>query len=449
MKTTSNKKSNKLTTVPVQKNTGDIIIFALVFMAIFLIMAAGLLGVVNMNRKLTLQKTGYQNALEIAEAGINYYHWHLAHNPYDYSDGNDGDGCNVDPPFTCGPYIHDYLNDAGQKIGSFELEITPPAAGTTIIIIQSTGWFDKFPALTRTLSTRYGIPSLAEYSFLRDSTITFSATSETWGKVRSNYQIEFNGINHSTVESAESDNGVWGTGGPQDLWHWPVSVVDFNKVTLDLSLIKAEAQANGIYLNKTNKKGYHLILQPNNSVDIYKVNSYSGSTYDITSQTFLENRSLDNIHVIFTEDNVWVEGTVTGLLTIGSARFPDNPKTNTDIFIPDNIIYESRDKNHILGLIAQRHIRLTRGVPNDTTVEAHLLAQKGYIRRNCYVPPNDSLTIYGGRIAKRRGGMKCGSPVWGGFTDTYYYSNPEAIYYPPPMFPISTTSTLISWEEVE
>jgi len=444
---------NKNMNICIYKNkNGDIVIFALVFMSIFLVMAAGVLGVVSLNQKYTLQKQAQNHALEIAEAGMSYYHWHLAHNPYDYSDGNGGTGCDTNPPYTCGPYTHDYLDDGGSKIGNFELEITPPPAGSTVINIQSTGWVDTFPNIKRILLTRFGIPSLAEYLFVQNDKMTFSATSETWGKVHSNGKIEFNGTNHSTVESARSGNSVWGAGGPQDLWHWPVPAIDFNKVTQDLSLIKTEAQTNGIYLSNSSDDGYHLILKADNSVDIYKVTQIEGGNYfDIINETFVENRSLNNIHIIFVEDDLWIEGTITNLLTVASARFPDSPPTNTDIMIPNNITYQLKDESHILGLIAQRDIILTYSVPNDMDIQAHLLAQKGSIYRLCYAlfGLKNSLTVYGGIIAKQSGGFNCGDPVWSGFTDTYYYANPNAIYHPPPMFPITSTSTLLSWEEIE
>lgn len=414
-------------------------------------MASGLLGVVKMNNRFTRQKECESYALEIAEAGINYYHWHLAHNPFDYTDGT-GEGCSLDAPFTCGPYTHDYLDDAGEKIGSFEFTVTPPPAGSTIIVINATGWHDKFPNVKRTISTRFGIPSLAEYLFLEDSKMNFSPTSETWGKVHSNRKIQFNGANHSTVESAQNNNGVWGTGGPQDLWNWPVPAIDFNKVTMDLSLIQAQADANGIYLENSGDDGYHLVLRADNTIDIFMVTQlwWPSNYYNIRYETFLENRSLENIHVIFIEDDVWVEGTITSILTIASARFPDHPQTNTTIYIPDNITYETKDNEHILGLIAQDNIIITQDVPDDMTIDAHLLAQKGAIYRLCYwFDLKDSLTVYGSLISKDPGGFKCGNPPWAGFVDTYYHANPEAIYHPPPMFPITTTSTIISWEELE
>ena len=134
-------------------------------------MASGLLGVVKMNNRFTRQKECESYALEIAEAGINYYHWHLAHNPFDYTDGT-GEGCSLDAPFTCGPYTHDYLDDAGEKIGSFEFTVTPPPAGSTIIVINATGWHDKFPNVKRTISTRFGIPSPEPYTDDDDANTT-------------------------------------------------------------------------------------------------------------------------------------------------------------------------------------------------------------------------------------------------------------------------------------
>jgi len=445
-------RKNKKLLSCISKKTGDIIVFALVFMSIFLIMAAGVLGVVSINHKYTRQKEAQTHAIEIAEAGINYYHWHLAHNPHDYSDGNGGTGCSVNPPYTCGPYTHDYLNDVGQKIGSFELEITPPPAGSTIVEIKSTGWLDSYPQVERILSTQFGIPSLAEFLFLEDSQMNFSPTSETWGKVHSNRKIQFNGTNHSTVESAWHNNGVWGTGGPQDLWNWPVPEIDFNKVTIDLSALADEADNNGIFLANSGEEGYHLVLRADNTVDIYEVTRLRSprSNFRIRNETFIENRSLENIHAFFVEDHLWIEGTVTGLLTIGSARFPDINPTNTNIYLLNNIIYETKDKDHVLGLIAQKSIYITRDAPDTMIIEAHLLAQKGSITRYCYSPDlKDSLTVYGSLISDDPGGFKCGNPVWSGFLDTYYFPNPEAIYHPPPMFPITTTSTILSWEEIE
>ena len=52
-----------------------------------------------------------EQAFEIAEAGADYYRWHLAHAAADFQDGT----------ATSGPYVHDYFDKSGTKIGTFFL----------------------------------------------------------------------------------------------------------------------------------------------------------------------------------------------------------------------------------------------------------------------------------------------------------------------------------------
>ena len=46
-------------------------------------------------------------AFAVAEAGINYYKWVLAHDPADFTDGTGQPG----------PYVHDYTDPGGQLAG--------------------------------------------------------------------------------------------------------------------------------------------------------------------------------------------------------------------------------------------------------------------------------------------------------------------------------------------
>jgi Tfp pilus assembly protein PilX len=57
---------------------------------------------------------GRQQALHIAEAGVNYYLWHMAHNAGDYKDGNTTPAT-PDANLGYGPYAHDYVDANTQK----------------------------------------------------------------------------------------------------------------------------------------------------------------------------------------------------------------------------------------------------------------------------------------------------------------------------------------------
>src|SRR5262249_35430570 len=105
-----------------------------------------------------------EQAFTIAEAGIEYYRWHLAHLPQDFQDGTAS---------STGPYIHPYYDKDGNRIGEFDLVITPPATGTTILAIQSTGKVDWDPTVSKIISVKMGLPSFARYSVAANADMRF------------------------------------------------------------------------------------------------------------------------------------------------------------------------------------------------------------------------------------------------------------------------------------
>src|SRR5690606_5221520 len=121
---------------------------------------------------------------------------------------------------------------------------------------------------------------------------------------------------------------------------FPVPAVDFTGIISDLSQIKADAQADGLYFAASGALGYHAVLKTNGTMDVYRVTalhsqggcSCSGDgcgTWSIRSsngQTFLGNYDFPDNGLIFFEDHVWVDGMIDeARITIAAARFPDNP----------------------------------------------------------------------------------------------------------------------------
>ena len=90
------------------------------------------------------------SALSVAEAGVNYYLWHLAHDSTDYQDGTGGPG----------PYIHDYKDSSGNVIGQYTLTITPPPLGSSTTTVEAVGQLTGSPQ-TRKIVAQLGIPSFA------------------------------------------------------------------------------------------------------------------------------------------------------------------------------------------------------------------------------------------------------------------------------------------------
>lgn len=454
-------------------NKGTILITVLVWLAISSLFSSGLLSLGLKQVQLGQNKLATAQALSIAEAGINYYSWHLAHNQNDYQDGTGAPG----------PYVHDYKDPFGQTIGKFSLEITPPPSNSTIVTITSTGWTNSRPQTKRTVKARYGIPSLAHYSFLTNTDAWFGNNETTVGEIHSNGGMRMDGTNTSAVTSAketylcgpefgcsppQQKPAVWGAGPNSNLWRFPVPTVDFNIITIDLSNLKTKAQDQGAYYN-TSAKGYHLVFKNNGTYDIFRVvqlesalrqlndnwTAYAWIEEEIKEENLIGNYELPPNGIIFIEDNVWVEGIVKGNITLASARFPDNPNTNTSIIIDNNLQYLARDGSHRLGLIAQKNIKVPRHAPTDLIIDAMLLAQKGRAFRNLYYPGSrqvkNNIELYGGIITNKTwtwswvDGLGI---VVDGYQTTRSIYDPYLTYAPPPSFPTTSEYTFISWEEV-
>ena len=258
---------------------GDALVGMLMLLFIFSLMMVPLIDVVRKEVQMGPGRINHEQAFQIAEAGINYYQWHLAHFPVDYKDGTT----------TPGPYIHTYTDlTTGKSIGQYSLTIVPPAVGSTIVTIQSTGWTNANPNDKRTITAQYGIPSLAQFSFLSNDVVWIGAGETVSGKLQSNNGVRFDGVGNAPIMSAKStyycpssqgspceswQNGVWGGAAPavRSFWQFPVPAVDFSALTANLSSLKATAQSGGIYLSPSSAQGYSLAFNSNGTVSIYKV----------------------------------------------------------------------------------------------------------------------------------------------------------------------------------
>jgi len=448
-----------------------------------LVVIYGILFVLSLQFNYAQRQLGNESALHIAEAGVNYYRWHLAHDPDDFTDGTG----------TPGPYEHEYFDPQGNPIGKFILEITPPSQGSSIVTIKSTGFMYQFPEIKRVVSVRYGIPSFAKYSFLSNASSWYGTGITVNGLVHSNNGIRMDGTNTSLVTSAketymcgyetgcnppEQKPGVWGSGGDRGLWQFPVPAVDFDEISLDLNRMREASQTEGLYLPSSGARGYHFIFSSDGTFTLKRVNSVSSikgysvpgegigqegqggcrNLYQIiTNETTLGNYNLEENPIVFAEDDIWVEGVVKGRITLVSASFPIQ-SSEKDIWIRGNITYTRHDGSDVLGLVSQDNIFFVRDVPDDFRIDAVLMAQKGKIIRHKYTNSScgntvgsvkNSLTINGALINyyKSYWNYISGGTLVSGFrTRTVTYDS-HLLYSPPPYFPTTGEYEFISWTE--
>ncbi|KKR48593.1 MAG: hypothetical protein UT86_C0004G0079 [Candidatus Magasanikbacteria bacterium GW2011_GWC2_40_17] len=458
------------------KKKGNILLIALVFgaMAVTAIFnGVAVFGVME-NRAAHFNQNNEQ-AFQIAEAGAEYYRWHLAHSGTDYQDGTGGPG----------PYVHDYLDKDGNIIGRFSLEITPPTTGSSVVTIVSTGYTLDQPNTKRKVQIRMGLPSLADFAFLTNSDVWIGDNEIIHGKLHANGGIRFDGTADAPITSAKptyvckpifgsgcnntTKPGIWGAGGPTNFWQFPIPAFDFDGITIDLSNVRTGAQSDGFYRSSSGAYGYHIKFKSNSTFDLYKVTSLKPvpspgygkdvngvkhyESYDVKNETLQGNFANPANGLIFIEDKVWVEGTVKGHLTVGSGKFPVNPNTYTTIVIPNNIVYTAKDGSDSLGLIAQKDILIPRYSPNDLEIDAAVVAQNGSAQRFYYSGNilND-LTIYGSVISKgiwTWSWVTQGGSVVSGYRNTFTNYDANLTYSPPPSFFVGTEYHLISWREIK
>jgi hypothetical protein len=448
---------------------GTILVYNVVVIFIFSMVMLAVLGYAASQLKVVRSTVNREMAFQIAEAGVNYYQWRLAHYPDDFWDGN--------ASTTPGPYVHDYIDkDTNQKIGEFSLEITQPLVGSTIVNIASTGYTMDNPAQKRTVNVRYGIPSLAKYALLTNTDVWIGSSENISGEMHANGGIRFDGTGNAPISTFKNDYptpgpgyqcqtyhgcgptwrpGIWGAAptSTQAFWQMSVPYSDFTSITSNFNDIEALATGQAD-LPASTVFGYSLVFNSNATVDVYKVTALrshvSGTDVnnvvhtedlDYLTRVFQYNMPMPTNGVIFVKDHVWVEGVVNGRVAVAATVYSTNPALQARILIPNNITYLAKDGNHSLGLIAEKDVLITYYAPSVLEVNAAMIAQKGSAQVYNFSTPKTSITIYGSVASFGvwtwswvNGAGTCTS----GYCNTYTTYDSNLLYAPPPSFPLST-----------
>ena len=472
---------------------------AIIFLSGFVVWADALVRSV-------IRASDRATAFTVAEAGIEYYRWHLAHASQDYWDGNGSS--------TPGPYAHPYYDKNGVQIGQFLLEITPPPSGSTVVTVKSTGRVLSDVLIKKIIMVRLGVPSFAKYAAAVHENVRFGQGTEIFGPVHSNGGVRMDGIAHNVVTSAlpsyddpdhtgavefgvhthvnpPPGSGINDSFRPQEApptspvptrsdvflvgRQLSVPALDFAGVTQDLSEIRGSAIAKGFYASSSGAQGYEVVFKTNDTFDLFRVNStttppsgcYNSQsqdgwgTWSINTKTLRGTYPIPANGLIFIEDNVWVKGTINSArVTVASARFPDAPATRSSITVNENLLYTNYDGQDVIGLIAQKNINIGLVSSSTLRVDAALIAQNGRVGRYYYLSPTrfsnrcsphhvkTQITTYGMIASNQRYGFAYTDGTGYQLRNLIYDSH--LLYGPPPSFPLtSDTYEMISWDEMQ
>jgi hypothetical protein len=474
--------------INLRKKSGSMLLLTLVATGIFFMLVTGVLGLGLLQLKLNLTKVAKNQAFYIAEAGVNYYRWVLYHDHEEYCNKEE---CIEGPEY--GPYgPYSYTDTSGENIeGYYELYITPPALdGSTIATIRSVGWVENHPNIKRNIQVECGIPSWSSYSVLANANMRFGEGTEVWGPLHSNSGIRFDGFAHNVISSSlldyddpdhsgSNEFGVHTHIVPTDPLpdgnnpsenvperldifaagrSFPNPVTSFDLLDNYVGEILDKADESGLVLEKSRKEGYHIVLNTDNTVDIYKVEEITSPCSEETDGIMSESSYMEGVDIpengiIFVKDKVWVDGQIDNArVTILAFAKPITGNT-ADIIINNDLIYTNYDGTDSIGLIAQRNITVGLYSEDDLQIDAALIAKEGRIGRNYFASScgseyiRDTITINGSLATKERYGFA--------YTDGTGYQNKNLNYdsnltfIPPPHFPTTGEYTFISWREVD
>lgn len=449
-----------------KRASGSILIMTLVFVTMFGVMFIGLSGLTGRQFHQGALQSQDERAFQIAESGLNYARWRLAHNTEDFSQE-----------------VRTFNDPLEGEAGSFDVQFEAPTPGSTIVEITSVGATKEQPTRDVTLKARYGIPSLAKYASITNSDVWYGG--QISGDVHANGGIRMDGTSDSIVSSArqtyicqpshgcssEEKPGVWGTGEKSELWEFPVPVVDYNAITLDLLSMQSVAQNANTYWGPSGAHGYHAMFNSNNTVSIFMVSQKASpvwswtaetgweySSYDIGAQTLLETIQVPSGGILYFEDTLWISGTVQNRITVAAGRFPDSPSTNADIIIHGNVTYEGvHDGSRVFGAIAQRHVLIPySGAPDNLQLDGAYIAQKGRFGRRYYGAGahtiKTSMNRYGmiaSNMVPVTAWVNGSGQVISGYQQGESSYDSYLLYGPPPYFPTSGQYEFLSWEQVE
>lgn len=467
------------------KQRGILLVTVLVYGAIFFSLASVLFGYIYTQSKVVTQRVAVEQAGAVAEAGLNYYKWFLAHNPDDITNGTGAPG----------PYVHTYYDPEGDAIGEFSLEIesTSYCGDVAAIDVRSTGQVYENTSVSRTMAARYARPTVAEYAFILNSSVWSGPDRVISGPYHSNGGIRMDSTHNSSVTSGQSSwtctssygctpsqtvDGVYTTGSNATpaLFAYPSSPVNFAGLTVDLSTMKDRAQnQGGLYIPPapSSNYGYQLTFNSNDTVTVRRVTNTqeywayaSGIEWHrernhITDTSFVGTYPIPaDCPVVFVEDKVWLGGVINQKVVLAAADLITSG-TSPSIILQDNITYTSATSSGLLA-IAEENVLLGISIPNDIVLNGIFIAQNGRYSRNhyeaSYLPFNlheyvfrNSETLNGTIVSNGRVGTQWTNSgvAISGFLNRYNSFDRNLAADPPPLTPkTSDVYEYADWQDI-
>lgn len=476
---------------------GYVLIMVMLVLLVVGMMASSLTAAVLVNQQHVSRDRAYTQSLGVAEAGLNQYLWMVA----------SGQSCEMNNfviPGNEGPDPHKQtvsLSDLESDIkGTYTLEVTPPSVDDPQITINVTGMAESPVEVPRTVTATIGRPAFSEYVLLVDESVHIGGPIDRkwWGRTHSNTSIETDTANINDFMTCKNrtyggHNGVYSddldvTNHENSLrfWEYPVAEVDFDTVTADFSRYRDMASGDHElpYVTpspSTAAHGWYIKLLPGEMYQVAQVtaeyerwdyvNGLNRGGY-LTYGALSAARAYPSNGVIFSNDNVWVEGTgLTGRITIAATGQFNGTGRTASVNVVGDILYSTKNGSVAVGLIAQENVKIPMYAPMgkagtmgtnwtsnvgtvDMEIDAALIAQKGkeFVNYNgTYGPRRGLLTFFGSvssYLTPYRVSVAYNQVDYGGFGRGANEYDSFLLHNPPPSFPTVGSYQILQWREL-
>ncbi|NTU71097.1 MAG: hypothetical protein HGB10_04680 [Coriobacteriia bacterium] len=422
----------------------------LIMSAVLFLLATTLLMVVSYRGNQTVSGEKHNQAMHVAEAGINEYMYQLS---VDYGYWQ----------------THETLGPVNTEDGQWL--VTRSQNSSDVVILTSVGTLND--GTERTVRASVSFPSWAKYIVCVDQgPYSIGAGATFYGDVHCNEGISNSGVITGRATAGLGANCTWGTSAAANYpggYKNNYKNIDFSQLTYDLAQMKSTAQAESTYKAASGFLGYQAVIN-GATVTITKIQAINknlprtGYPSDpllgaITTTGTAEVYAIPHSGVFFFDDNVWVTGNYSASVTFATSK---------NVYCPGNITPTTSGANVTCGLVAQLQVLFPwwyQTMPDDQMVQAACLSQtagvgpeapSGLKKYNTTTKAwtdtltlgssdyKNSVTLKGARAMVQMIGFSSG------YTIRNFDRDPVLANNPPPLYPKLTGESLQidTWQEL-
>jgi hypothetical protein len=365
-------------------------------------------------------------AIQVADAGVNRYISRLVEDPRYFDRWIDlAEDPRIDPygavhlpgtawtPGVAWTYAGPsqtwvQLQDARFGAAAYSLRVAPPAPGSDLVTVQSTGQASRnSPSpVTRSVQSQIHPSSIADFQMISNASIKYGSTANTTGKLYSAGDINHQGTalapayaQHwvcsnnafncpsSSVPASTFQAGAYDSATVpsfQDKFPTPIDFSHFTQSRLD---IKDAAEAGGTAWNDSSANAWLVQFLADGRARVHKITGSSDVGASLNTIGCPVTVNVPANGAMYFEQSVIVSDGSTKTDSCSSTVGPRDSVVNGrvtiatkgNVYVGGNIAYASSGDD-VLGLISANEVIIAKYAPGNLTWRAASLAQSGQWR---------------------------------------------------------------------